>query len=77
MPVPERDGLNIVSLEVHDVRFPTSLGGHGSDALVRRLSKRNNYINRSLKCKIPYLFNLSYNLRKQKQNSDAIFNPKP
>lgn len=34
MSVPERDGLNIVSLEVYDVRFPTSLGGHGSDALV-------------------------------------------
>ncbi|CAG9135628.1 unnamed protein product [Plutella xylostella] len=33
MPVPDRKGLNIVSLDVKDVRFPTSLGGHGSDAL--------------------------------------------
>ncbi|KAJ2948139.1 hypothetical protein O0L34_g9939 [Tuta absoluta] len=33
MPVPNRNGLTIVSLDVRDVRFPTSLGGHGSDAL--------------------------------------------
>ncbi|CAH0727460.1 unnamed protein product, partial [Brenthis ino] len=28
-----RNGLNIVNIDVKDVRFPTSLGGHGSDAL--------------------------------------------
>ncbi|XP_045448892.1 mitochondrial enolase superfamily member 1-like [Melitaea cinxia] len=33
MPVPNRDGLKIVNIDVKDVRFPTSLGGHGSDAL--------------------------------------------
>ncbi|XP_026320036.1 mitochondrial enolase superfamily member 1-like [Hyposmocoma kahamanoa] len=33
MPVPSRDGLKITHLIVKDVRFPTSLGGHGSDAL--------------------------------------------
>ncbi|XP_053622621.1 mitochondrial enolase superfamily member 1-like [Plodia interpunctella] len=32
MPL-NRNGLKIVSLDVKDVRFPTSLGGHGSDAL--------------------------------------------
>jgi len=32
MPV-NRTGLNITSVEIQDVRFPTSLGGHGSDAL--------------------------------------------
>ncbi|XP_063616547.1 mitochondrial enolase superfamily member 1-like [Cydia splendana] len=32
MPLNKR-GLKIVSLDVQDVRFPTSLGGHGSDAL--------------------------------------------
>lgn len=37
MPAPNRNGLKIVSLEVKDVRFPTSLGGHGSDALVSKL----------------------------------------
>lgn len=34
MPL-NRNGLNIVDVDVKDVRFPTSLGGHGSDALVR------------------------------------------
>lgn len=34
MPVPDRTGLKIVDIDVKDVRFPTSLGGHGSDALV-------------------------------------------
>ncbi|XP_063823082.1 mitochondrial enolase superfamily member 1-like [Ostrinia nubilalis] len=33
MPVPDRKGLKIVDIDVKDVRFPTSLGGHGSDAL--------------------------------------------
>lgn len=33
MPVPNRSGLKIVELDVKDIRFPTSLGGHGSDAL--------------------------------------------
>ncbi|CAH2102313.1 unnamed protein product [Euphydryas editha] len=33
MPVPNRNGLEIVNIDVKDVRFPTSLGGHGSDAL--------------------------------------------
>lgn len=30
-----KEGLNIVSMKIEDVRFPTSIGGHGSDALVR------------------------------------------
>lgn len=34
MPLSNRNGLNIVDIDVKDVRFPTSLGGHGSDALV-------------------------------------------
>ncbi|XP_034835915.1 mitochondrial enolase superfamily member 1-like [Maniola hyperantus] len=33
MPFPSRDGLKITQIDVKDVRFPTSLGGHGSDAL--------------------------------------------
>ncbi|XP_035441893.1 mitochondrial enolase superfamily member 1 [Spodoptera frugiperda] len=33
MPVPDRRGLEIVTIDVKDVRFPTSLGSHGSDAL--------------------------------------------
>ncbi|RVE48133.1 hypothetical protein evm_007193 [Chilo suppressalis] len=33
MPVHDKKGLKIISVEVKDVRFPTSLGGHGSDAL--------------------------------------------
>ncbi|CAK1602244.1 unnamed protein product [Parnassius mnemosyne] len=33
MPVPDRAGLKIVHIDVKDIRFPTSLGGHGSDAL--------------------------------------------
>ncbi|XP_047504876.1 mitochondrial enolase superfamily member 1-like isoform X2 [Pieris napi] len=33
MPYPNKKGLNIVQVDVKDVRFPTSLGGHGSDAL--------------------------------------------
>ncbi|XP_068626646.1 mitochondrial enolase superfamily member 1-like [Battus philenor] len=33
MPAPDRTGLKIVQLDVKDIRFPTSLGGHGSDAL--------------------------------------------
>ncbi|XP_050344656.1 mitochondrial enolase superfamily member 1-like [Nymphalis io] len=33
MPLPKSDGLKIVQIDVKDVRFPTSLGGHGSDAL--------------------------------------------
>ncbi|KAL0850996.1 hypothetical protein ABMA28_006889 [Loxostege sticticalis] len=33
MPVPDRKGLKIVAIDVKDVRFPTSLEGHGSDAL--------------------------------------------
>ncbi|XP_028042334.1 mitochondrial enolase superfamily member 1-like [Bombyx mandarina] len=33
MPAPNRDGLKIVDVDVKDVRFPTSLGGHGSDAV--------------------------------------------
>ncbi|XP_072941258.1 mitochondrial enolase superfamily member 1-like [Epargyreus clarus] len=33
MPVPNRNGLKITQLDVKDVRFPTSLEGHGSDAL--------------------------------------------
>ncbi|XP_050666696.1 mitochondrial enolase superfamily member 1-like [Leptidea sinapis] len=33
MPLPDKSGLKIVHLDVRDVRFPTSLGGHGSDAL--------------------------------------------
>ncbi|XP_045779786.1 mitochondrial enolase superfamily member 1-like isoform X1 [Maniola jurtina] len=33
MPFPSRDGLKITQIDVEDVRFPTSLGGHGSDAL--------------------------------------------
>ncbi|XP_032528863.2 mitochondrial enolase superfamily member 1-like [Danaus plexippus] len=32
MPL-SRNGLNIVDIDVQDVRFPTSLGAHGSDAL--------------------------------------------
>lgn len=27
-------GLEIVNIDVNDIRFPTSLGAHGSDALV-------------------------------------------
>lgn len=34
MPVPDREGLEIIDVDVKDVRFPTSLGGHGSDAIV-------------------------------------------
>ncbi|XP_045779791.1 mitochondrial enolase superfamily member 1-like isoform X2 [Maniola jurtina] len=34
MPFPSRDGLKITQIDVEDVRFPTSLGGHGSDALL-------------------------------------------
>lgn len=41
MPIPKRDGLKIVDLDVKDVRFPTSLGGHGSDALVSGLQLYN------------------------------------
>ncbi|KAG6450528.1 hypothetical protein O3G_MSEX006628 [Manduca sexta] len=33
MPVPDKKGLKIVDVNVKDVRFPTSLGGHGSDAV--------------------------------------------
>ncbi|XP_059050856.1 mitochondrial enolase superfamily member 1-like [Achroia grisella] len=33
MPTTRRGGLKIVELDVKDVRFPTSLGSHGSDAL--------------------------------------------
>ncbi|XP_022821602.1 mitochondrial enolase superfamily member 1-like [Spodoptera litura] len=33
MPVPDRRGLEIINIDVKDVRFPTSLGSHGSDAL--------------------------------------------
>ncbi|XP_045493431.1 mitochondrial enolase superfamily member 1-like [Colias croceus] len=33
MPFPNKKGLKIINLDVKDVRFPTSLGGHGSDAL--------------------------------------------
>lgn len=29
--------LEIVSVEAKDIRWPTSLGGHGSDAMVRKL----------------------------------------
>ncbi|GBP37501.1 Mitochondrial enolase superfamily member 1 [Eumeta japonica] len=33
MPLPNKTGLKIIDVNVKDVRFPTSLGGHGSDAL--------------------------------------------
>ncbi|CAH2236363.1 jg10743 [Pararge aegeria aegeria] len=33
MPFPSKNGLKITQIDVNDVRFPTSLGGHGSDAL--------------------------------------------
>ncbi|KAL4716836.1 hypothetical protein ACJJTC_012647 [Scirpophaga incertulas] len=33
MPITNKSGLKIIALDVKDVRFPTSLGGHGSDAL--------------------------------------------
>ncbi|XP_023946790.2 mitochondrial enolase superfamily member 1 [Bicyclus anynana] len=33
MPFPSKSGLKITQIDVKDVRFPTSLGGHGSDAL--------------------------------------------
>jgi hypothetical protein len=36
MPVPNRSGLKIVNIDVKDVRFPTSLGCHGSDAVVSK-----------------------------------------
>lgn len=38
MPIINKSGLNIIRVDVKDVRFPTSLGGHGSDALVRNLN---------------------------------------
>lgn len=28
------ESLKIVSMDVKDIRWPTSLGGHGSDAMV-------------------------------------------
>lgn len=43
MKVDKKD-LNIVSVCVEDVRFPTSLGGHGSDALVVYVYKTNIYL---------------------------------
>lgn len=36
------ENLKIISLTVKDVRFPTSLGAHGSDAMVSKTRKLVN-----------------------------------
>lgn len=33
------ENLKIVSVEAKDMRWPTSLGGHGSDAMVKSFDK--------------------------------------